>query len=157
MGKGAKRIPVLERFLSYICFDEVGHWLWTGKLNQDGYARIKYYGRMIMAHRLSYEIFIRPLIEGQEIDHLCRVRHCINPDHLEAVVHKVNMERSPSFAERKARTTHCPYGHPYSGENLIFRAKDKSRHCKACGRVASLRCYHERKKKILVNGGGPPQ
>jgi DNA-binding transcriptional regulator YiaG len=64
-------------------------WIWTGSLNAKGYGRC--FGGM--AHRRYYEEYIGPVPEGRTIDHLCRVRNCVNPEHLEAVSHAENCRR----------------------------------------------------------------
>lgn len=97
-GKGA---PMSERLLFHVeKRDE--HWIWTGTHNQKGYGLIKIRGKnsTTMAHRVSYETFVGPIPDGKEIDHTCRVRDCIRPEHLEAVTHVVNIRRG--IAARKA-------------------------------------------------------
>ena len=68
-------------------------WLYNGNLNPFGYGRVKSGGGDVMVHRVSYEHFVSKLPKGLEIDHLCSVRNCVNPEHLEAVTHKVNVWR----------------------------------------------------------------
>jgi hypothetical protein len=60
-------------------------WLWTGTLNRDGYGRVSIGGREIGAHRAVYEALIGAVPEGMQLDHLCRVPNCVNPEHLEPV------------------------------------------------------------------------
>lgn len=76
-------------------------WLWNQKLHDDGYARPKLGGRRVYAHRLSWEAFIGPISEWLELDHRCRVKHCVNPDHLEPVTGLENLKRQA--AARRAR------------------------------------------------------
>ena len=76
---------------SYVC------WLWTGCINSDGYAKFGIGGRdgkMVSAHRWAYEHYVGPIPSGLQIDHLCRVRHCVNPMHLEPVTASENVRRS---------------------------------------------------------------
>lgn len=73
--------------------DANGCWLWTGYIHHRGYAPIIAYGRVTTAHRVSYEQHVGPIPEGRVLDHLCRVRHCVNPDHLEPVVVAENNRR----------------------------------------------------------------
>src|SRR6266496_2265386 len=72
-------------------------WLWTGKTGRDGYGRIGLGGRgalvRVRAHRFAYELLIGPIPDGLQIDHLCRVRHCVNPAHLEPVTQRENILR----------------------------------------------------------------
>jgi hypothetical protein len=75
-----------------------------------------------------------------DIDHLCRNRRCVNPEHLEAVTHRENMVRGDTFAARNAAKTHCSKGHPLSGENLVNQ-KRGDRVCRICAnaRVRELK------------------
>ncbi len=67
--------------------------MWDLALNGDGYAQTRFGGRLIPVHRIAFELARGPIPAGQEIDHLCRNRACLNPDHLEAVGHDVNIAR----------------------------------------------------------------
>lgn len=105
-------------------------WLWTaGKVR--GYGTIAHRGRQHYAHRWSYEQAKGEIPEGYEIDHLCRVPACVNPDHLEAVTKKENILRGTSPQADNARKSHCKNGHPLSGENLVTRS-DGGRRCRIC-------------------------
>ena len=76
-----------------------------------------------------------PVPDGIEIDHLCRVRHCANPEHLEAVTPTENTMRGEGVGAKNARLTHCKHGHPLSGDNLyiVTRAGGKRRRvCRTC-------------------------
>ena len=102
-----------------------GCWLWTASLDGYGYGQFgKSKGVVLKAYRLSYELLVGPVPDGLEIDHLCRVRACLNPDHLEAVTHRENMRRAALLR------THCPSGHQYSGDNLYVNRG--SRFCRRC-------------------------
>lgn len=87
-------------------------WLWIGHRQKDGYGVIKVGNEALLAHRVSYELFKGELLHNLEIDHLCRIRCCVNPLHLEQVTHAVNMSRSPT--QYLTRVTHCPKGHEYN-------------------------------------------
>ncbi len=110
-----------------------GCWLWIGYICKDGYGILR--GRC--AHRFAYEDYIGPIPDGLEIDHLCKTRSCVNPEHLEPVTHAENIARGDYKTpnHRNLRKTHCPKGHPFSGENLIIeRKKDggERRRCREC-------------------------
>lgn len=79
-------------------------WEWTGGRDGNGYGRIRVGGRQQGAHRISYELFVGPVPTGLELDHLCRLRHCVNPGHLEPVTHAENMRRGAlaRWSERMA-------------------------------------------------------
>lgn len=68
-------------------------WLWLGRKNPKGYGQMTISKHQRSAHRVSYETFVGPIPEGMQIDHLCRVRHCVNPEHLEPVTQRVNLQR----------------------------------------------------------------
>jgi len=89
---------VITRLFSKIKINNC--WIWTGKLNYDGYGSIKVDKKMKKVHRISYEYFKEIIPEGLEIDHLCKNRACCNPNHLETVTHIENLKR-----QRKIRNS----------------------------------------------------
>lgn len=136
----------LARFMRKVqVSSETSCWTWTGTQSR-GYARIGVRcscgegQRTRLAHRLSYEHFVGPIPDGTELDHVCRNSLCVNPSHLEAVTHAVNVRRSTSPAvqrARHARVTHCPRGHAYDSANTLI--KNGCRHCRACAREYAQR------------------
>lgn len=125
---------------------ECGCWIWTGTLKANGYGlyRLGKKKECFFAHRLSYEVFIGPIPSGLVIDHLCRVRSCVNPNHLEAVTFKTNVERGLS-----KNGSHCRNNHPYD-TYVRFVGSKKIRRCKACDKIAAA-SYRARKKKKEEN------
>ena len=104
--------------------------MWTATLNPDGYGRIRMrVGWVPLAHRALWETCIGPVQRPKELDHLCRVRHCVNPEHLELVDHAENVRRGNS-GQHWAAKTHCPQGHPYDEVNT--HTYDGKRVCKQC-------------------------
>ena len=70
-----------------------GCWLWTGSCIEDGYGQFWFEGTNVRAHRWAYEFLVEPIPEGLQIDHLCRIRSCVNPSHMEVVTHQINLLR----------------------------------------------------------------
>lgn len=133
------RKPEAERFWEKV--DKSGDcWEWTAyKLN--GYGRFgvggshKNGGRILYAHRWAYEALVAPIPEGLYIDHLCRNRGCVNPDHMEPVTSGENTLRGISRAAVNARKTHCPHGHEYTPENIQYGGRSgRERRCRECNR-----------------------
>lgn len=105
-------------------------WLWTGKLDDKGYGHVWLGDRSTTAHRATYETFVGPVAKDQQIDHLCRVRHCVNPAHLEAVSPRENTLRGEGVTAVNARKTHCIRGHEFNEANTYHAPR--GRHCRAC-------------------------
>ncbi len=131
-----------ERFLAKVVLD--GDCLiWAAYRNSDGYGRFRAAGRAVSAHRWIWEQTYGPVPEGRELDHLCRNRACVNPEHLEAVTHRENGQRgiagSVSAARQRAKT-HCPQGHPYDAVNTRWH-KNGARSCKACHKEAKRKAH----------------
>jgi HNH endonuclease len=131
---------VEEKLLKRIEIAEDGCWLWTGATNESGYGYVWAGGRRWRAHRLAYSLFVSDLPEGMEIDHLCRNRGCVNPDHLEAVDHRTNCLRGRNAQSEK---THCRNGHEYTPENTYVYQGERS--CRTCGRDRCRRWYVRQK------------
>lgn len=107
-----------------------GCMLWTAYVNYHGYGMFHLEGRPRMAHRISYELAYGLHGPGLELDHLCGVRHCVAPLHLEAVTHTENVRRGRG-GEWNARKTHCPAGHPYDEANTYHPPRG-GRRCRTC-------------------------
>ena len=103
----------LERFLSFIQVKDTGYdtpcWLWTGFINPKGYGIFGFgNNRSGGAHRWSYEYFVGPIPEGLQIDHLCRVRNCANPEHIEPVTPHINALRGAKGILRPNKSSRYP-------------------------------------------------
>jgi hypothetical protein len=132
------RIDPEIRFWKYVdlSWSPGGCWLWTASKTSWGYGQLSgspETSKTLLAHRLSYEIHKGPIPAGLELDHLCRVRHCVNPDHLEAVTRKVNQLRGNTLAAAAAARTACIHGHPFDEANT-YTTKQGKRMCRACRR-----------------------
>lgn len=115
-----------------------GCWIWTGSHNPHGYGHVKRDGRNVTVHRYVYTMLVGPTPEGTQLDHLCRVRDCVNPRHLEPVTSRQNTLRSPiAIPALNAQKEACPQGHPYSEENLVLYTHPiegrTRRRCRQCG------------------------
>lgn len=125
-------------------------WLWLKSKYLSGYGVIAINSRATPAHRVSYQEFIGPIPEGLQLDHLCRVRHCVNPEHLEPVTQRENILRAPYTAiDLQREKTHCPQGHSYIGENLYIAPKTGGRGCRVCRSSHASR--YRQKMKMMGN------
>lgn len=126
-------------------------WLWRGQLDAYGYGMVRdpRWGKTgtRKAHRLSYAMCIGEIPQGLDLDHLCRVRHCVNPAHLEPVTRRTNLLRGQTIPAANAAKTHCPKGHPYMGHNLIQKAS--GRLCRECQYAGNRARYHA--KRVATN------
>ena len=129
----------IERFWAKV--DKSGDcWIWQGS-KTNGYGVCSFMGRHTRAHRVSYELLVGPIPEGLHMDHLCCVRDCVNPDHLEPVTQAENNRRMLHWNTKKDA---CPRGHEYDG--VAYRGDGSPfRFCKECARETKRR-YKARKK-----------
>ncbi len=122
-------------------------WIWVGYIDKIGYGVFGVNPKSIgRAHRYSYELLVGPIPEGLEIDHVCSNRKCVNPAHLEPVTHIVNVRRSKRIGWNMREKTHCPKGHPLSGDN-VYRHNGR-RHCRKCNYENSKRWRLENPEKV---------
>ncbi len=134
----AKRSPeVMQasftgRLLRYSNVDLVtGCWIWSGVRLPSGYGVIsRGVGRRMYAHRAMYEYFKGPIPSGHEIDHRCRNKSCVNPEHLEAVIRRVNTQRY--WAQRWTEETHCAAGHAYAEHGRVWFDRKRGRQQRIC-------------------------
>jgi hypothetical protein len=129
---------IRDRVLSRTITDINGCWIFQGAITSGGYGAIGIDGKSRSTHMVMHELDKGPIPPGMEVDHLCRVRACCNPGHLEAVPQIVNWERGESPSRINALRTHCKHGHELSGENVRIatrRNRRPSRQCVACHRA----------------------
>lgn len=148
------RIDPIVRFWAKVTKTE-SCWLWTGGKTIGGYGTFGVSaGVSKLAHRFAYELSTGPIPAGYDIDHLCRTRHCVNPAHLEAVSHRVNMLRGDTCVARNAAKTRCRRGHELAGDNLRMNARG-DRVCRLCANLRVLELkrtnpeYARRQKALL--------
>ncbi|MEU7377616.1 HNH endonuclease signature motif containing protein [Streptomyces albidoflavus] len=134
MTRGRKE-PPLHRLLDKTAFDtDTGCWQWTASRTPGGYGSVRMPGIANNAHRALYSLMVGPLPPNLHLDHLCRNRLCVNPDHLEPVSQAENNRRAG------AARTHCKYGHEYTPDNT-YRRKGRGRECRECLRTRSRERY----------------
>ncbi len=138
-GIGRPATALIDRFMRYVSPEpNSGCWLWTAGTGRGGYARLLGSdGKTKYAHRVAYMLLRGAIPHGLFLDHLCRVRCCVNPDHLEPVTCAENIRRGETGRLQAVRT-HCPQGHEYTDANIYRHAGQ--RHCRECRRE-SVRKY----------------
>lgn len=114
-------------------------WTWTAARTKGGYGTFGTGSRLV--HRISYELLVGPIPEGLELDHLCRNRQCVRPEHLEPVTPKENQRRGFSVSGLNARKAHCDSGHEFNEANTHL-TKNGARRCRACARER-MRSYRQ--------------
>jgi hypothetical protein len=123
-----------DKFWEKIAKRENGCWLWIGSLSNAGYGRFdggaafRAAHKTRIAHRLAFMAIKGAIPEGLTLDHLCRNRACVNPDHLDPCPIGENVRRSPVWNGNK---THCPAGHQYTNDNVKVSSRGE-RCCKTC-------------------------
>ncbi len=134
-----RKTPVLERLMGKVIPEpNSGCWLWMGVLGPNGYGRIAVSGRTVQAHREMFKAHGGTLDNSRQLDHLCRVRCCVNPLHLEKVTCRENLRRGKGHGSETA----CPQGHPYSAENT-YVSPDGDRRCRICARAHFRKWYRK--------------
>ena len=126
-----------------------GCWLWLGKLDRSGYG---VFSGNVSAYRASYETVFGEVPLGLDLDHKCRVRICINPDHLDPVTRRENLLRGDTIPSKFIKRTTCNNGHCFSGSNLGYRTCKSSsgkrsipyRYCKTCRNMWAKKNYAKR-------------
>ncbi len=135
--------------VGHVVDEETGCWLWQGSLYRNGYGQLNRDGQRL-AHRWYYLTYKGPIPDGMQLDHLCRVRNCVNPDHLEPVTHTENLLRSPLVGKCRREPTHCNHGHAYEGKNYRRRSPKGVPYCQMCFTLRKREWY--KKKKEIANG-----
>ena len=122
-------------------------WFTGHQPDRSGYVRVCIGGVRVPAHRAVYEAIIGAIPDGLQLDHLCRVRACVNPAHLEPVTCRENIRRGLTGIHQRSKT-HCPAGHPYDEANTL-RRPDRGgiivRRCRECHRLQENARYHARR------------
>lgn len=133
-----------NRIICYMTEAESGCWLWSNSIDRDGYGRITINKRVIRAHRLFWELEHGTIPKGLVIDHICRTRNCVNPNHLRLATPRQNvLENSRSFVAINAQKKFCRAGHPYD-KTYTSTEGYVERYCSTChrNRVQEYRITH---------------
>lgn len=138
-----KNIPTKEWLSEKYIVVASGCWVWTEYTNEDGYGRIRDNGKMRYAHVISYNLYVGQVPDNLELDHKCRVRNCVNWEHLEPVTHKENMRRGV-YGDSKIS---CIKGHLFLPENTYY-GRNNNRMCKIC----TINRANERRERIKFFG-----
>lgn len=134
-----------ERFWPKVSRSD-GCWEWTGScFIPQGYGRFWMGGtKYVRAHRFAYELLVGPIPDGLVLDHLCRNRKCVRPDHLEPVTQGENVLRGVGLPAVNVAKTHCIHGHEFTEANT-YRCGN-ARNCRACHRIREIARYRRRKE-----------
>lgn len=126
-------------------------WPWKGRTRATGYGQTSVYGKLVEAHRFSYELLVGRIPIGLEVDHLCSNRGCVNPAHLEVVPHRENIQRT------WRRRTRCRNGHAIPAEpTYMIGRKGPIRRCLECEKAANARKLAKRRAEGFPKRKTPP-
>lgn len=128
--------------------------IWTGHIDKDGYGKFSIREKVWYAHRFAYTLTKGNIPNGLNLDHLCRNRACINPNHLEAVTHLINVKRGNAGLHERIKT-HCRQGHKYSKKNTRY-AKENGfikRVCRTCKRERARALRAKYGWRVVLAGG----
>lgn len=140
---------VADRFWSRV--DASGDcWLWMGGTNSRGYGYFWDGTKQLAAHRFVWELLVGTIADGLQIDHLCRIKRCVNPDHLEPVTPRENIYRGVNMVALHAKKIHCANGHLLLGVNL--KVTPRQRKCRTCMRSAGRRHNAKRRSHMVAEG-----
>jgi len=139
--------PVEERFRAKYVEKTSGCWVWTASCFRNGYGQFRDSSLpTALAHRVAWIIFVGPIPDGMQIDHLCRNTLCVNPAHMELVTNQTNSERG------RGSITECKHGHPYNEENTYWKfdqTRGWRRSCRICAREAHRRASRKRAALLI--------
>ena len=147
------KLKTLIRFFQKI--DDKGScWQWTGCINKDGYGMFNLNRKMMTSHRIAYRLFKDEIPKGLQVDHLCRNRSCVNPDHLELVTNQENAIRGITGMNNwQNRKTHCKRGHELKSPNLLKSGIKRGwRQCRICHNIWQVERLHK-----IKNGEWQPR
>lgn len=129
---------------------ESGCWIWMASTTSGGYGLVTHRHKTRLAHRVAYDHWRGPIPAGLTLDHVCRVRSCVNPWHLQPVTMRENTHRSMAApATRNALKTHCLNGHALEAPNLDpYHLARGERRCVICAKARWRRYYHRKRAEV---------
>lgn len=138
----SRKPNTVESILSKVKIDSNECWIWPLSLSHNGYGLVKFDGKMQQVHRLVYKLLVGPIPDDLTCDHLCRVRNCCNPAHID-IITRVENTRRGNVGKWRGLLTHCKRGHEYSQENT-YTDRNGYRVCNECRRIS-----HRRRRQSL--------
>lgn len=136
-------------FSNKVSISSDGCWNWTASTHRHGYGFFGFNKKVQLSHRVSYQIFLGEIKEGLVLDHLCRNKRCVNPDHLDPVSQKVNMQRGIHATKK-----YCKNGHEFSAQNTklyIRKPNNINRICLTCVKNANDSRSLKKKRDKMKN------
>lgn len=133
----------VQKVISRLVRTESGCWEYPGNPDRGGYHRVRVGVARFVVHRLVYEHLIGPIPREHDLHHRCNNRRCAEPSHLEPLPRREHTYRGETVIAINRAKTHCPHGHPLSGENL--RKAGGERVCRTC-KNAATRASREKRK-----------
>jgi hypothetical protein len=130
--KFAPSVPLVARVLLRCVTTDNGCWLYRGSLDNGGYSCLRILGKNERGHRVTWEALYGPVPKELHLDHLCRVRHCVNPEHLEPVTMGENVFNRAFWPAGFPKLTHCQRGHEMTEDNTYHRPDGRGRQCRVC-------------------------
>lgn len=129
------RTDLRARITERVDIEDRGHgtpcWISNRAAHSNGYTKLGHLGRTWLTHRFAYTVFVGPIPERMQIDHLCKVRACCNPAHLEPVTCRENLLRGDTLTAAEVAMTGCIHGHDFTSENTRTTSSGK-RACRTC-------------------------
>lgn len=161
IGRPGKSVE--EKLNNYKVDEATGCWIWQGQINRTGYGTVRFNNKTTTAHRAYYDYYVQPVPAELQVDHLCKVRACINPAHMEIVTPIENNLRSDNPISQVMLTNICKRGHVLTSDNVYRQGRGRAciecrkvraadylaeSTCQLCGKVFKVDKYRLHKAKF---------